>query len=247
MQMRSDLISGPLCGRSTTRWPRPIGRHGVVVHLRRARTDRQTERDVRARSHADDAGGRNRHASGVDGPRWRGAAGRRGAGAARRADPDVGPRLAAPSRAPTSSGSTRSSASSPRDCARTRKAPIRSSACCERSACRTVVRVGLPHGAMHLDGLLAIIDRDLAVVWPRRTPFKVVDTLRRRGFRFIEVEDEGEAQHRLPMNFVALAPGEILMPAGGRAHAAAVRSCRSPLPHASTSASASKPAAASTA
>jgi N-dimethylarginine dimethylaminohydrolase len=80
-----------------------------------------------------------------------------------------------------------------------------------------VVRVGLPHGAMHLDGLLAIIDRDLAVVWPRRTPFKVVDTLRKRGFRFIEVDDEREAQECLPMNFVALAPGEILMPAGGSA------------------------------
>jgi N-dimethylarginine dimethylaminohydrolase len=81
----------------------------------------------------------------------------------------------------------------------------------------TVVRVGLPHGAMHLDGLLALIDRDLATIWPRRTPYKVVDILRRRGFRFIEVEDEREAQDCLPMNFVALAPGEILMPAGGRA------------------------------
>ncbi|MDF2757565.1 MAG: amidinotransferase [Thermomicrobiales bacterium] len=80
-----------------------------------------------------------------------------------------------------------------------------------------VVRVGLPHGAMHLDGLLAIMDRDLAVVWPRRTPFKVVSTLRKRGFRFIEVDDEREAQDCLPMNFVALAPGEILMPAGGLA------------------------------
>jgi N-dimethylarginine dimethylaminohydrolase len=80
-----------------------------------------------------------------------------------------------------------------------------------------VVRVGLPHGAMHLDGLLAIIDRDLAVVWPRRTPFKVVNTLRKRGFRFIEVDDEREAQDCLPMNFVALAPGEILMPVGGLA------------------------------
>ena len=80
-----------------------------------------------------------------------------------------------------------------------------------------VVRVGLPHGAMHLDGLLAILDRDLAVVWPRRTPFKVVDTLRKRGFTFIEVDDEQEAQDCLPMNFVALAPGEILMPAGGTA------------------------------
>jgi arginine deiminase len=79
----------------------------------------------------------------------------------------------------------------------------------------TVIRVGLPHGAMHLDGLLAIADRDLAVIWPRRTPHKVVDVLRQRGFRFIAVEDETEAQRSLPMNFVAVAPGEIVMPAGG--------------------------------
>ncbi|MCC6314677.1 MAG: amidinotransferase [Thermomicrobiales bacterium] len=80
---------------------------------------------------------------------------------------------------------------------------------------REVVRVGLPYGAMHLDGLLNVLDRDLAVVWPRRTPLKVVRTLQERGFRLIEVADEREAQERLPMNFVALAPGKILMPAGG--------------------------------
>lgn len=80
---------------------------------------------------------------------------------------------------------------------------------------RDVVRVGLPYGAMHLDGLLSLVDRDLAVVWPRRTPFKVVQTLRARGFRFIEVEDEAETQACLPMNGVAVAPGEIVVPAGG--------------------------------
>jgi N-dimethylarginine dimethylaminohydrolase len=78
-----------------------------------------------------------------------------------------------------------------------------------------VVRVGLPYGAMHLDGLLNFLDRDLAVVWPRRTPYKIVQTLRARGFRLIEVEDEQEAQHCLPMNFVALAPGVFLMPEHG--------------------------------
>ena len=80
---------------------------------------------------------------------------------------------------------------------------------------RDVVRVGLPYGAMHLDGLLSLVDRDLAVVWPRRTPFKVVQTLRARGFRLIEVEDEAETQACLPMNGVAVAPGEIVVPAGG--------------------------------
>lgn len=77
-----------------------------------------------------------------------------------------------------------------------------------------VVRVGLPHGAMHLDGLLALLDHDLAVIWPRRTPYKIVQTLRQRGFRLIEVQDEREAQDCLPMNVVALRPGEIVMPAG---------------------------------
>lgn len=78
-----------------------------------------------------------------------------------------------------------------------------------------VVRVGLPYGAMHLDGLLGILDRDLAVVWPRRTPHRAVSTLRERGFRLVEVTDEREAQECLPMNAVALAPGVVLMPAGG--------------------------------
>jgi N-dimethylarginine dimethylaminohydrolase len=80
---------------------------------------------------------------------------------------------------------------------------------------RDVIRVQLPYGTMHLDGMLNFADRDLAVIWPRRTPFIVWQTLRERGFRFIEVEDEVEAQECLPLNFVALAPGKILMPAGG--------------------------------
>ena len=78
-----------------------------------------------------------------------------------------------------------------------------------------VVRVGLPYGTMHLDGVVSILDRDLAAIWPRRTPHRVVAVLRERGFRLIEVIDEDEAQNRLPLNLVALAPGEVLMPAAG--------------------------------
>lgn len=79
-----------------------------------------------------------------------------------------------------------------------------------------VVRVQLPFGTMHLDGMLNFPDRDIAAIWPRRTPYPVWSTLRERGFRFIEVEDEVEAQEQLPLNFVALAPGKILMPTGGK-------------------------------
>jgi N-dimethylarginine dimethylaminohydrolase len=80
---------------------------------------------------------------------------------------------------------------------------------------REVVRVQLPWGAMHLDGMLNFPDRDLAVVWPRRTPFPVVRALHERGFRILEVIDEVEAHEQLPLNFVALEPGRILMPSGG--------------------------------
>ncbi len=83
-----------------------------------------------------------------------------------------------------------------------------------------VVRVGLTYGAMHLDGCLSILDRDLAVVWPHRTPVAVVQALRARGFRLIDVADADEANAELPLNGVALSPGKILMPAGGSRHRA---------------------------
>jgi N-dimethylarginine dimethylaminohydrolase len=79
---------------------------------------------------------------------------------------------------------------------------------------KDVVRVQLPYGAMHLDGLLNIVDNDLAVVWPRRTPYVIVKTLREHGFRILDIVDEDEAQHKLPLNFVALEPGKVLMPTG---------------------------------
>jgi N-dimethylarginine dimethylaminohydrolase len=81
---------------------------------------------------------------------------------------------------------------------------------------KEVVRIGLPYGAMHLDGLLNFVDRDCAVVWPNRTPLKIVQTLRKGGYRILEMVDDHEAFTCLPLNFVALRPGEILMPAGGQ-------------------------------
>jgi arginine deiminase len=79
-----------------------------------------------------------------------------------------------------------------------------------------IVRVGLPHGAMHLMGLLRFIDRDLAIGWPGRIPYAAVKALSAWGYavHFLPEESEEEAIRGMALNFVTLGPREILMPAG---------------------------------
>jgi N-dimethylarginine dimethylaminohydrolase len=74
-----------------------------------------------------------------------------------------------------------------------------------------IVRVQLPYGTVHLDGVLSVVDRDLAIVRFRETPLAAVEALRDRGFRIIEVSFE---DRHMPENVVALAPGHLVMPAG---------------------------------
>jgi arginine deiminase len=77
-----------------------------------------------------------------------------------------------------------------------------------------VIPVGLPFGTMHLMGQLRIADRDLAIAWPGRVPHAAVEALRARGYAVLFLPDEGEARHGMALNFVTLAPRQILMPAG---------------------------------
>jgi N-dimethylarginine dimethylaminohydrolase len=78
----------------------------------------------------------------------------------------------------------------------------------------TVIQVGLPHGSMHLMGLLRFADRDLAIAWPGRVPHGAVEALRARGFSVLFLPDKGEARRGMALNFVTVAPRQILMPAG---------------------------------
>ncbi len=75
----------------------------------------------------------------------------------------------------------------------------------------TLIALDLPFGVMHLMGLLRIVDADLAIAWPRRTPHRCVELLRERGFRveFPRLVDDS-ASHR-GINFVTLGPRKILM------------------------------------
>ncbi|MEW6716872.1 MAG: arginine deiminase family protein [Chloroflexota bacterium] len=77
-----------------------------------------------------------------------------------------------------------------------------------------VIRVRLPHGTMHLMGVLRFVDRDMAIVWPGLVPHAAVEALRRRGFEVLFIPDVQEAVSGMALNFVTLAPREILMPTG---------------------------------
>ncbi len=74
--------------------------------------------------------------------------------------------------------------------------------------------VQLPYGCGHLDGMLNIVDRDLAVVYPTQLPYRIWETLKHHGFRFLDVPDPAEARHGMAINMVPLAPGVVVMPTG---------------------------------
>ncbi len=78
----------------------------------------------------------------------------------------------------------------------------------------TVIAVDMPFGTMHLMGMLRIVDRDLALAWPRRTPYAAVAALRERGYQVAFLPSEQESAHRRAFNLVTLGPRKILMVAG---------------------------------
>lgn len=74
--------------------------------------------------------------------------------------------------------------------------------------------VPLPRGAMHLMGMLRILDRDLAVAWPGRLAPEAVRLLERRGLKVAFIPSEEEALKGFALNVVTLGPRRLLMPSG---------------------------------
>jgi N-dimethylarginine dimethylaminohydrolase len=74
--------------------------------------------------------------------------------------------------------------------------------------------VQIPYGCGHIDGTLNIVDRDLAIVYPTQLSWVVYETLKRHGFRFVDLPDAAEAQTGMAINVVPLAPGVIVAPEG---------------------------------
>jgi N-dimethylarginine dimethylaminohydrolase len=80
-----------------------------------------------------------------------------------------------------------------------------------------VIALDLPHAdgpgsVLHLMSVISMLDRDLAVVYPRLAPVRLLELLAERGVRTIEVPDE-ELESMGP-NVLALAPRSVLVANG---------------------------------
>jgi len=76
-----------------------------------------------------------------------------------------------------------------------------------------VLRVAVPYGQIHVDGFISPVDRRRVVVAPWLLTWDLRLELLELGFELIVAEDLAEVG-RLGTNFVAVAPGEVVMAAG---------------------------------
>ncbi len=77
-----------------------------------------------------------------------------------------------------------------------------------------MIKVDLPFGSMHLMGMLRIVDRNLAIVWPSRFVHRGMDALRERGFHVAMLPENDEVRRGAAFNFVTIAPRTIVMASG---------------------------------
>ncbi len=72
----------------------------------------------------------------------------------------------------------------------------------------------IPYGHAHLDGLVNIVDKKKALIFPWQTPYDIWHKLKQHGFSFIEAPSVEEVKVGMAMNVVALEPGVIMIPMG---------------------------------
>jgi len=71
----------------------------------------------------------------------------------------------------------------------------------------------IPYGYAHIDSIISFVEEKTAVFDPARLPWDVWTALKNRGFKLLSAPSPHEIKD-LALNFVTLAPGEILMAAG---------------------------------
>ena len=77
-----------------------------------------------------------------------------------------------------------------------------------------IIHMQIPYGHAHIDGLLNMASHDVAVIHASQVPYDVCDALKKKGIKLLECPSRVEAKETLAINFVAIEPGTVVMPAG---------------------------------
>jgi N-dimethylarginine dimethylaminohydrolase len=71
-----------------------------------------------------------------------------------------------------------------------------------------LIRVHLTGYRQHIDGLLVMIDVATVLINPVNTPFFLIERLKAKGFKIIELDPD---DHPFTVNCLAIAPGRVVM------------------------------------
>lgn len=73
-----------------------------------------------------------------------------------------------------------------------------------------VVAIQTTYGCGHLDGVLALLDRDLALVHPKRLSYTAYSVLIESGFSVLSLPNQKEAELGMAINYVTVSPREVV-------------------------------------
>ena len=77
-----------------------------------------------------------------------------------------------------------------------------------------ILHMQIPYGHAHIDGLLNMASQEIAMIHASQVPYDVCDALKKKGIKLLECPSQIEAKEGLAINFVAIEPGLVVMPAG---------------------------------
>lgn len=84
----------------------------------------------------------------------------------------------------------------------------------KRMGVTEILHMQVPYGHAHIDGNLNFASHDVAMIHASQVPYDVCDALKKKGVKLLECPSQTEAKESFAINFVALKPGQIVMPAG---------------------------------
>lgn len=84
----------------------------------------------------------------------------------------------------------------------------------KRMGVKDVIHMQVPYGHAHIDGNLNMASNDVAMIHASQVPYDVCDVLKKKGIKLLECPSQVEAKQGLAINYVAIKPGLVVMPAG---------------------------------